>query len=86
LDLKDWYMVAEKTLWYLLKRYHILFNPIGPEMDYHGSDPLHGHIADIESHMMRERRNLAESFQEGLAGKVPQQDPAPAVEPEPSPT
>lgn len=34
LDLKDWYMVAEKRLWYLLKRYHILFNAIGPEINY----------------------------------------------------
>jgi N-acyl amino acid synthase of PEP-CTERM/exosortase system len=88
LDLRDWYMVAEKRLWYLLKRYHILFNSIGPEMDYHGKRiPYLGHIADIETHMMKVSADLAESFQEGLEpGKVPQQDPAPAVEPEPPPT
>lgn len=67
LDLKDWYMVAEKRLWYLLKRYHILFNAIGPEMDYHGKRvPYLGHIRDIESHMIKVSSNLAESFQEGL--------------------
>lgn len=67
INLKDWYMVAEKRLWYLLKRYHILFNPIGPEMDYHGVRiPYLGHIADIESHMMRVSASLAQSFQEGL--------------------
>lgn len=67
IDLKDWYMVAEKRLWYLLKRYHILFSPIGPEMDYHGVRiPYLGHIADIESHMMRVSASLAQSFQEGL--------------------
>lgn len=67
IDLKDWYMVAEKRLWYLLKRYHILFNPIGPEMDYHGVRiPYMGHIRDIETHMMRVSAQLADSFQEGL--------------------
>ncbi len=67
IDLKDWYMVSEKRLWYLLKRYHILFNPIGPEMEYHGIRvPYIGHIKDIETHMMKASANLAESFQEGL--------------------
>lgn len=84
LDLKDWYMVAEKRLWYLLKRYHILFNSVGPEMDYHGKRiPYLGHIRDIESHMMKVSANLAESFQEGLeAGKKSSNpDPTPSVEP-----
>jgi N-acyl amino acid synthase of PEP-CTERM/exosortase system len=72
IDLKDWYMVAEKRLWYLLKRYHILFNPIGPEMDYHGVRiPYLGHIKDIESHMMKVSATLAESFNEGLPSRPP---------------
>ena len=77
IDLKDWYMMAEKRLWYLLKRYHILFNPVGPEMDYHGIRiPYLGHINDIESHMMKVSANLAESFQEGLEIKNPVAPPA----------
>lgn len=86
LDLKDWYMVAEKRLWYLLKRYHILFNAIGPEMDYHGKRvPYLGHIRDIESHMMKVSADLAESFQEGLETekKASIPDSAPSVEPSP---
>lgn len=81
IDLKDWYMEAEKRLWYLLKRYHILFNPIGPEMDYHGVRiPYSGHIADIESHMMRVSATLAQSFQEGLDSVVkPTAEPAPSI-------
>jgi hypothetical protein len=98
IDLKDWYMVAEKRLWYLLKRYHILFNPIGPEMDYHGARiPYLGHISDIESHMMRVSASLAESFQEGLnpaavkPSTVPEAPPTPRASlrdhaPDPLPT
>ncbi|MBL8024552.1 MAG: PEP-CTERM/exosortase system-associated acyltransferase [Elusimicrobia bacterium] len=87
LDLRDWYMMAEKRLWYLLKRYHILFNAIGPEMDYHGKRiPYLGHIADIESHMMKVSANLAESFQEGLAAEkaqaTPPSVPETVIEPE----
>lgn len=86
LDLKDWYMMAEKRLWYLLKRYHILFNAVGPEMDYHGKRiPYLGHIRDIESHMMRVSATLAESFQEGLEDekKSSTLDLASSVEPLP---
>jgi N-acyl amino acid synthase of PEP-CTERM/exosortase system len=94
LDLKDWYMVAEKRLWYLLKRYHILFNAVGPEMDYHGTRiPYLGHIRDIESHLMKVSANLAESFQEGLEQEkkisAPDSPPpvewAPAISPEGEP-
>lgn len=82
IDLIDWYMMAEKRLWYLLKRYHILFNAIGPEMDYHGVRiPYLGHIRDIESHMMRVSANLADSFQEGL--EVARPKPPPIEEPVP---
>ncbi len=85
IDLKDWYMMAEKRLWYLLKRYHIRFKPVGPEMDYHGVRiPYLGHIADIETHMMRVSANLADSFQEGLgtASPTPQTVEAPVPSPE----
>lgn len=67
INLADWYMVSEKRLWYLLKRYHILFHPVGPEMEYHGVRiPYLGHISEIESHMLKVNQSLAESFIEGL--------------------
>lgn len=67
INLADWYMVSEKRLWYLLKRYHILFHPIGPEMEYHGVRiPYLGHISEIENHMLKVNQSLAESFIEGL--------------------
>lgn len=67
INLADWYMMAEKRLGYLLRRYHILFHPVGPEMEHHGVRiPYIGHISEIESHMLKVNQSLAESFIEGL--------------------
>jgi N-acyl amino acid synthase of PEP-CTERM/exosortase system len=83
IDLKDWYMMAEKRLWYLLKRYHIIFNAVGPEIDYHGKRvPYHGHIIDVEERMKRESESLSAAFHEGL--ETPEA-PTPPSEEKPSP-
>ncbi|MBK6880838.1 MAG: PEP-CTERM/exosortase system-associated acyltransferase [Elusimicrobia bacterium] len=87
INLADWYMVSEKRLWYLLKRYHILFHPVGPEMEYHGVRiPYIGHISEIENHMLKVNQSLAESFIEGLdqsadEGKATCPVPPPEVKP-----
>lgn len=82
INLKDWYMMAEKRLWYLLKRYHIVFNAIGPEIDYHGKRvPYHGHIMDVEDRMRRESASLAATFQEGLETVSGEEKPTPPPTP-----
>lgn len=71
MDLTDWYMMSEKRLWYMLKRYNIVFHEIGPEMDYHGKRvPYVGHVSEIEIHMLKVNQNMARSFMEGAEGGV----------------
>lgn len=67
IGLTHWYAVMAKGLYILLKRMGILFEPIGPEIDYHGlRTPYLGAIADIENEVGRLNPDLLREFQEAL--------------------
>jgi hypothetical protein len=49
MGLKYWYAVMARGLFLLLKRRGIVFEPIGPEVEYHGlRRPYLGTIEDIK--------------------------------------
>jgi len=58
LGITHWYAVMAKGLHLLLKRWGVVFHPIGPELNYHGwRGPYLAEIAEIEKNL--ERRNPA---------------------------
>jgi N-acyl amino acid synthase of PEP-CTERM/exosortase system len=68
LGLTHWYMITEKKLWSLLRKYHILFHQIGQPVDYHGMRiPYLGTIAEMEAHMQRTNPAFLQSFLVGAA-------------------
>lgn len=67
IGLTHWYAVMAKGLYILLKRLGILFEPIGPEIYYHGlRTPYLGSIATIENEVSRLNPELFKEFQEAL--------------------
>ncbi len=58
LDITHWYAVMAKGLHLLLKRWGVVFHPIGPELNYHGwRGPYLAEISEIEKKL--EMRNPA---------------------------
>jgi N-acyl amino acid synthase of PEP-CTERM/exosortase system len=67
IGLTHWYAVMAKGLYILLKRLGILFEPIGPEIYYHGMrTPYLGSISEIEHEVSRLNPELFKEFQEAL--------------------
>ena len=63
LGLTHWYMIAEKKLWSILRKYCILFHQIGQPVEYHGTRiPYLGIIAEMEAHMQRTNPAFLQSF------------------------
>jgi N-acyl amino acid synthase of PEP-CTERM/exosortase system len=59
LGLTHWYMIAERKLWYALKRYHFVFQQIGEPLHYHGIRiPYLGDIAEIEAEVKQHAPQL----------------------------
>lgn len=67
LGITHWYAVMAKGLFLLLKRVGILFEAIGPEINYHGSrTPYIGSIKDIESMVAQVNPELFVEFRDEL--------------------
>lgn len=65
--LTHWYMVAEKKLWYALKRYHFYFHQIGEPVQYHGVRiPYLAIISEIEERVSQENSDFFRATLVGL--------------------
>ncbi len=67
LGITHWIVATAKALQILLRRLGIVFDPIGPEVNYHGlRTPYLICISAIEKHLAETNRELLEEFIEGL--------------------
>ncbi len=67
LGVEWWYAAMERTLARQLIRFSVRFDPIGPEVDYHGPvRPYRAAIADMESSVLAADPELFETMTEGL--------------------
>lgn len=68
LGVTHWYAVMAKGLYLLLKRWGVVFHPIGPELNYHGwRGPYMAEIDEIEKFLDRKKSPLIEGARKVLA-------------------
>jgi N-acyl amino acid synthase of PEP-CTERM/exosortase system len=67
MGITHWYMIAEKVLWYALKRFGLLFYQVGDPVNYHGKRiPYLGILKDMDTYLMQEKPDLYKFYSMGL--------------------
>ena len=70
LGLSHWYMITEKKIYYMLKKFGFLFHQIGEPVEYHGLRiPYLGIINEIEQDLIRENPVFLKMILRGLEKK-----------------
>ncbi len=67
LGITHWYMITEKKIYLMLKKFGFVFHQIGEEVNYHGVRiPYLGVIDEIEQNLIRQNPVLAKVLLRGL--------------------
>lgn len=76
LGITHWYMISEKKLWNTLRRFELLFHPIGEPVEYHGIRiPYMIPLDEFEAHLRRNNPPLYARFLHDLEPQYRPQEP-----------